>query len=104
MLTFLSILGIILSFLLIANPSVAGLSLVALTATVFILSGISSIALSISLKKLKDAPEKISKDLKDRLDLIEKELDQQASKKWVNIKEWLLSFIQIDLLAEGQFV
>lgn len=52
-LTFTSILGIILSFLLLANPVFSGMSLVTLTAFAFIFVGISSVILSVNLKRVK---------------------------------------------------
>lgn len=53
-LAFTSILGIILSFLLLANPIFSGISLVTLTAFSFIFVGISSVILSFNLKKVKN--------------------------------------------------
>lgn len=49
-----SVLGIILSLLLLANPVFSGISLVVITALSFIFVGISSIILSFNLKKVKD--------------------------------------------------
>lgn len=49
-----SILGMILSFMLLANPLFAGLSLVTLTALSFIFSGSTSVVLAFRLKKAKE--------------------------------------------------
>ena len=77
----LSVLGILFSFLLIANPFFTGISLVTLTALAFLFAGITSIAFSFKLKKLKDIPNKISDDLKGRVESLHKELENQINKK-----------------------
>jgi uncharacterized membrane protein HdeD (DUF308 family) len=48
-----SILGIVFSMLLIAQPIFTGISLVVLTALSFIFAGIAAIVLSFQLKKIK---------------------------------------------------
>ncbi len=60
---YLSIGGMILSFLLIWNPEIIGMTLVTITALIFILLGIIAILLSLKMKKLHDLPSK----LKDRI-------------------------------------
>jgi uncharacterized membrane protein HdeD (DUF308 family) len=77
----LSVLGILFSFLLIANPFFTGISLVSLTALSFLFAGITSIAFSFKLKKLKDIPNKISDDLKGRIESLHKELENHINKK-----------------------
>jgi uncharacterized membrane protein HdeD (DUF308 family) len=77
----LSVLGILFSFLLIANPFFTGISLVSLTSLSFLFAGITSIAFSFKLKKLKDIPNKISDDLKGRIESLHKELENQINKK-----------------------
>ncbi|MCT4074672.1 hypothetical protein CMU30_06860 [Elizabethkingia anophelis] len=57
-LVFLSIIGIILAFVLIANPLLSGSYLVTLTAVSFISCGISAIFLAFKLKKIKNRSEK----------------------------------------------
>lgn len=57
----LSILGILFSFLLLANPVISGLSLVTLTALSFISTGIASVNLAFILKKIKNYPGKLNK-------------------------------------------
>lgn len=80
-LAILSIVGVIFSFLLLSNPVFTGISIVALTALSFIFVGISSIVLSFNLKKMKNIPEKISPELKERIDAIQEELDEQMRKQ-----------------------
>ena len=71
-----SVLGIIFSFLLIASPQIAGISLVVVTGLAFILTGIASIVLSFDLRKVKKFPEKLSSELKSKISSIEKEIDK----------------------------
>lgn len=68
-----SILAILFSFLLIFNPVFAGLSLVYFTGLSIILLGVTACTYSILLKKLKDAPRKISKELKDKYEDLKEE-------------------------------
>ncbi len=72
-----SILGILFSFLLLANPLFSGLSLVTLTALAFVFSGVAAISLSLDLKKMKDFPDKLSADLKDRIGKLQAEINAQ---------------------------
>lgn len=76
-----SVAGIIFSFLLLASPFFTGLSLVVLTALSFIFVGIASIVLSLDLKKIKDMPERISSELKERLYSVQKEIEQKLINK-----------------------
>lgn len=62
-LLWLSIGGMLLSIILIWNPSIIGMTLVTLTAFVFILLGIVAVLFSLKLKKLHDLPEKLKKRL-----------------------------------------
>lgn len=70
----ISVLGIVFSFLLLANPIFSGISIVVLTAMSFISIGIASIILALNLKKIKDYPSKISEELKNKIENIEKEI------------------------------
>ena len=72
-LAILSILGIVFSFLLIANPIFTGISLVVMTALSFIFVGISAIVLAFQLKKLKTLPGKLRKELKDKIEDLKEE-------------------------------
>ena len=72
-LAIVSVLGIILSFLLIVNPIFAGISLVVMTALSFIFAGIVSIVLAFQLKKLKTFPERINKELKEKIEHLKEE-------------------------------
>lgn len=73
-----SVLGIILSFLLIANPVFTGISLVTLTALAFIFAGIASITLSLNLKKVKDFPSKLSNELKSKIEALQNEIKEKT--------------------------
>ncbi|MFV0390590.1 MAG: HdeD family acid-resistance protein, partial [Paludibacteraceae bacterium] len=71
-----SVLGLVLSFLLIANPLFSGISIVVLTALSFIFVGIASIILAFDLKKVKDYPGKIGDELKKKFDDLQDELEK----------------------------
>ena len=75
-LAIVSVLSIILSFILIANPIFTGISLVVFTGLAFISTGISSVILSFNLKKLKGSAQKLSDDLKNRIEDLEKEVKE----------------------------
>jgi len=70
-----SVLGIILSFILSASPLCTGISLVILTAVSFIMVGIGAIILALNLKKIKDAPDKLSQEVKDRISKLQNEIN-----------------------------
>lgn len=72
----MGILGLILGWLLIWNPVFAGLSAVILTGLAFILGGVSHISMSMKLKKVHDLPKKVSKELIDKYNEIEKEVSK----------------------------
>lgn len=72
-LAILSVLGIVFSIILLANPIFTGLSLVVFTALTFIFVGISAIVLSFQLKKLKTFPTKVKKELKDKIEDLKEE-------------------------------
>ncbi len=76
----ISVLGIIFSLLLLSNPIFTSMSLVTLTALTFIFVGVSSIMLSLNLKKLKGVPDKISQDLKNRIQSLQNEINDQIAK------------------------
>ena len=77
----LSVLGVIFSFMLIVSPLISGISLVVITGISFILTGVSSIVLSYNLRKVKKIAEKISADLKNRIEVINKEIEEVNSGK-----------------------
>lgn len=79
-LAILSVLGIILSFLLVAQPVFTGISLAVLTALSFIATGVSAIVLSFQLKKLKSFPSKVSKELRDKIDDLKEEYYEHLEK------------------------
>jgi len=69
-----STLGIIFSFILLANPIFSGISLVTATALAFIFVGVSLAILSFDLKKVKDFPSKISNNLKEKIASLQNDL------------------------------
>lgn len=73
--------GIIFSLLLLFNPVFTGLSLVSLTGISFIFIGISSILLALDLRKLKNFPTKVSDELKNKIKLVQDEIDDLRSSK-----------------------
>ena len=79
-LALISFLGLIGSVILILNPVLAGISLVVITAVAFIFSGISAIILAFNLKKLKNYPNKISKELKDKIESLKNEYHNELNK------------------------
>lgn len=76
----LGVLGVILGFILLWNPLFAGLSVVVWTGLAFIVAGIYNIILSTKLKKIHDIPKKISKELMDRYNELEKEMEAEMEK------------------------
>lgn len=73
--TITGILGLVLSILLIAQPAFTGLSLVVLTSLSFILIGIGSIFLSISLKKIRNLSKRLSEEEIQRIKDLQSEID-----------------------------
>ncbi|WP_292011108.1 DUF308 domain-containing protein [Chryseobacterium sp.] len=72
-----SVLGIILSFMLLANPIFSGISLVVLTGLAFILVGVASIILAFDLKKLKDFPKRLSHEIKEKIENLQEEINER---------------------------
>lgn len=70
-----SILGIILSFMLLTNPIFSGFSLVVLTGLSFIFVGIASVTLAFNLKKIKDYPSKLDSELKEKIETLQDEIN-----------------------------
>jgi len=64
-LLWLGIGGMILSFILIWNPSIIGMTLVTITALIFVLLGIVAVLFSLKIKKLHDLPRKLKEKLKE---------------------------------------
>lgn len=64
-LLWLGIGGMILSFILIWNPAIIGMTLVTLTALIFVLLGIVAILFSLKIKKLHDLPGKLKQKMKE---------------------------------------
>jgi len=83
-----SVLGIVFSVILLVNPVFTGISIVIFMALALIFVGISVIVLSFQLKKIKNLPAKMSKELReefeDKLDDLEdviEDLEEAYSKK-----------------------
>ncbi len=76
----LAVLGILLAIIFLWNPDFAGLSAVVLTGIIFILAGITSIVISLKLKKLHDFPDKVDDEIKKRFKEAEKEVLEALDK------------------------
>ncbi len=72
----MGVLGSLLGFILIWNPLFAGLSAVVFTGLAFIVGGILHIMMSLKLKKLHDAPKRISKELMKRYKDVQAEVQK----------------------------
>ncbi|WP_313375056.1 HdeD family acid-resistance protein [Chishuiella sp.] len=72
---FFAILGLVLSFILISSPELAGLTAVVWLGLAIISAGFFAIFISLQLKKLKDIPKNAPEDLKRKYDEIRKELE-----------------------------
>lgn len=77
----LSVAGIIFSIMMLSSPFFTSISLVTLTAMTYIFVGVSSIFFSFELKKAKDMPRKISSELKEKMNALQKEVEQNLSKE-----------------------
>ncbi len=79
-LMFMAVLGLIFSFILIWNPVFAGLTVVVWTALSLIMAGVYNIYVSLKLKKLKDTPKRISKELKEKFAAVKQEISEEIKK------------------------
>lgn len=75
------ILGVVFAFILIWNPLFAGFSVVFWTGLAIISGGVFSVYLSFKLKKIKSAPKKVSKELKEKYDAIKREIQKELNQK-----------------------
>lgn len=80
-LAILSVIGIVLSFILIADPIFTGISLVLITALSFIFAGIYAIVLSFQLRRLKTLPRKVNQELKDKIEDLKEEYYKSINQK-----------------------
>ncbi|MEX0274177.1 MAG: HdeD family acid-resistance protein [Flavobacteriaceae bacterium] len=71
-----AVLGILFSFILIFNPELAGLTVVICTGLSILFAGVASIFLSLKLKKIKDIPNRIPEELKDRWESLQAEMKE----------------------------
>lgn len=74
------ILGTIFSIIILWHPGLGGLAITVWIGLAFLFAGIFSVYLSLKLRNLKNLPEKISKELKDKYESIQKEIAQAISK------------------------
>ncbi len=73
----IGVLGLIFSFLLIWNPILSGMTVVIWTGLALITSGIFSVYFSLKLKKLNTLPDKLSDRLRNQLELVKREIDEE---------------------------
>ena len=74
------ILGVLFSFLLLWNPGLAGLTIAFWIGLALVTAGIFSIYLSLKLRKLKGLPGKISTELNQRFEEVQKEIKKELGK------------------------
>lgn len=77
----IGVLGLLFSLILIWNPLFAGLSIVFWIGLALISGGLFSVYLSFKLKKIKDMPSQISKDLKEKYNAIKREIQNELKQK-----------------------
>ena len=71
------VLGLIFSFLLIWNPILSGMTVVIWTGLALITSGVFSVYFSFKLKKLNTLPNKISNRLRNQIELVQQEVNEE---------------------------
>lgn len=71
------ILGLIFSLLLIWNPILSGMTVVIWTGLALISSGVFSVYFSLKLKKLNTLPHKISDRLRNQIELMQQEVNEE---------------------------
>ncbi|PQB05584.1 HdeD family acid-resistance protein [Aureitalea marina] len=76
----IGVLGVIFGFILLWNPAFAGLGVIIWTGLAFLTAGIFNVILSMKLKKIHDMPAKISKELMDRYNKLEREIAEEMEK------------------------
>lgn len=74
---FTSIIGVILGFILLWNPILAGMTAVFWAGLAFISAGFYAIFFSLNLRKIKKYPGKISSELRERYEDIRKEIEKE---------------------------
>ena len=65
---------------MIAHPIFTGISVALMTGIAMIFTGVSSIIFSFDLKNIKNFPNRISSQLKDKINLIQNELEAELQK------------------------
>jgi uncharacterized membrane protein HdeD (DUF308 family) len=76
----IGILGLVLAFILIWNPLLAGMTIMFWIGIAIVAAGIFSIYLAFKLKKINEMPNKISNELKGRYQTIRQELNEEIQK------------------------
>ncbi|WP_240607747.1 HdeD family acid-resistance protein [Marixanthomonas spongiae] len=74
------ILGAVFSFILIWNPAFAGLSIVWLVALSFLFGGLFSIFFGLQLRKLHKHTKKISPELRERYEQLERDIKEEGER------------------------
>ena len=77
----IAILGLIVSFILLVNPLIAGISLVAITGTLFVITGIYSIFYAFKLKKVNKIVKKIPESIITEIKRVKEELKNIISEE-----------------------
>ncbi|WP_336517505.1 HdeD family acid-resistance protein [Pollutibacter soli] len=78
---FIGVLGIILSFILISNPALGGMTVVFWTGLLLITAGLTGIILGFKLRKLHKKGAALSDELKSRYEKIRQEMQAELSKR-----------------------
>ncbi|MBO1531750.1 DUF308 domain-containing protein [Psychrobacter sp. F1192] len=73
----IGVLGLIFAFLLIWNPILSGMTVLIWTGLALITSGVFSVYFSFKLKKLNDLPNKISDRLRNQIELVQQEVNEE---------------------------
>ncbi|WP_201584435.1 HdeD family acid-resistance protein [Psychrobacter jeotgali] len=76
----IGVLGLIFAFLLIWNPILSGMTILIWTGLALITSGIFSVYFSLKLKKLNTLPDKLSDRLRNQLELVRREVDEELKR------------------------
>lgn len=76
----IGIIGVLIGFVLLMNPIIAGLSVVIWASVGLLTMGVYNIYLSLKLRKLHQIPSNISKELRDKLHAIQDNINEELNK------------------------
>ncbi|WP_276391968.1 HdeD family acid-resistance protein [Eudoraea chungangensis] len=76
----IGIIGVLIGFVLLMNPIIAGLSVVIWASVGLLTMGVYNIYLSFKLRKLHQIPSNISKELRDKLHAIQDNINEELNK------------------------